>query len=66
MAPRHIRLTTIGSRPKSHQGLQPHLDCIGHTAENFNLTLLKGVVDKIYDAVELFNAHIRTQGGRKP
>ena len=27
---------------------------------------LKGVVDKINDAVELFTAHIRTQGGRKP
>ena len=26
----------------------------------------KGVVDKVNDAEELFDAHIRTQGGQKP
>ena len=28
--------------------------------------MFKGVVDKITDVVEVFNAHIRTQGGRYP
>ena len=27
---------------------------------------LKGVVDKVFDAAEFFNSHIRTQGGRLP